>query len=406
MWAQRGLHEMARMRNANYSHSQLVKPASNSQHPKNEHLSALVEHGRGWALHVDNLSARYGNQVVLDQLSFRLEPGQIGCLLGPSGCGKTTALRCIAGFVRPDSGSIILDQEVLANTATWVEPEDRGVGLVFQDFALFPHLTVKENIGFGLQHMPKAQRARRVDQMLELADINVIAQRYAHELSGGQQQRVALARALAPSPRLILLDEPFSNLDPDLRERLALEVRQLLQLSHTTALLVTHDQHEAFAMADVIGVMQDGRLDQWADPYALYHRPASVAVADFVGRGVWIPGRLLEENNAYTIAIELGGLPLIDPSQIAAAKQAAAADGTLRVLLRPDDVIHDDESNIQAVVLRKAFRGAEFIYTLRLPSGSELLALVPSHHDHAIGEPIGIRFNADHVVTFPSTVAK
>ena len=355
---------------------------------------------QSWALRVENLSVKFDANTVLNGLSFKLEPGQIGCLLGPSGCGKTTALRSIAGFIRSTQGTIALNQEVLAGGGIWVEPEDRGVGLVFQDYALFPHLTVKDNIAFGLQTLRKADRAARVDQMLELADIQAIAMRYAHELSGGQQQRVALARALAPSPRLILLDEPFSNLDPDLRERLALEVRQLLQRSHTTALLVTHDQHEAFAMADVIGVMQAGKLEQWATPYALYHQPASVAVADFVGRGVWLPGRLIQQGADHSIAIELGSLPLVDQDEISAAKKAASSDGSLRVLLRPDDVIHDDESAVQAVVVRKAFRGAEFIYTLRLTSGAEILALVPSHHDHSVGEPIGIRIIADHVVAF------
>ena len=377
----------------------LANTATTFQNPQ---VEGLIEPNKGWALSVDQLSVQYGNHAVLDHLSFRLESGQIGCLLGPSGCGKTTALRCIAGFVRPHIGSIVLNKEVLSGGATWVEPEQRGVGLVFQDYALFPHLSVRDNIGFGLQRLPRAQRTSRVDQMLELADIKTIAQRFAHELSGGQQQRVALARALAPAPRLILLDEPFSNLDPDLRERLAIEVRQLLKLSNTTALLVTHDQHEAFAMADVIGVLQHGRLEQWARPYELYHQPATVAVADFVGRGVWMPGRLSMQNGEYSIAIELGRLPLLNQDEISAAKKAASNNGGLQVLLRPDDVIHDDESDIQATVLRKAFRGAEFIYTLRLPSGSELLALVPSHHDHAIGSPIGIRFNADHVVTFPT----
>ena len=363
---------------------------------------SLDPNQHGWALRVQDLCVKFDGNAVLDQLSFTLQPGQIGCLLGPSGCGKTTALRSIAGFIRPSHGQIALNQAVLTDVNIWVEPEDRGVGLVFQDYALFPHLTVKDNIAFGLQSLHKSDRLARVDQMLELADIKAIAARYAHELSGGQQQRVALARALAPSPRLILLDEPFSNLDPDLRERLALEVRQLLQRSHTTALLVTHDQHEAFAMADVIGVMQAGRLEQWANPYALYHQPASVAVADFVGRGVWLPGRLIKQGNAYAITIELGSLPLTDHDEIEAANKAASADGGLRVLLRPDDVIHDDESPIQAIVVRKAFRGAEFIYTLRLASGSELLALVPSHHDHVVGEPIGIRIIADHVVAFPN----
>ncbi len=338
--------------------------------------------------------------AVLQGLSFQLERGTIGCLLGPSGCGKTTALRAIAGFLPVESGQIILDGRLLSASDQMIDPEERGVGVVFQDFALFPHLTVRKNIAFGLSKMPETLAASRIDELLGLAAIESIADRYPHELSGGQQQRVALARALAPSPALLLMDEPFSSLDPDLRERLAQEVRALLKAAKTTALLVTHDQHEAFAMADRIGVMRAGRIEQWDTPYALYHQPASEFVADFVGQGVLLPGQL-NLTPIASIKVELGSLPMQNADEIITAKQAANSKGELRVLLRPDDVEHDDHSTVRAQVLRKAFRGAEFIYTLRLPSGAELLALVPSHHNHDIGEDIGIRFNADHVVVFP-----
>ena len=221
--------------------------------------------------------------------------------------------------------------------------------------------------------------------------------KYPHELSGGQQQRVALARALAPKPDLLLLDEPFSNLDSGLRERLSLELREILKASGTTAILVTHDQHEAFAIADVIGLMNGGRIEQWDSAYNLYHRPANRFVADFIGQGVFVSGKVLP--NAE-IEIEFGALA----ADVLLPRQAGADDkmqrGMVDVLLRPDDVIHDDASPLQAEVLRKAFRGAEFLYTLRLPSGRDVLALVPSHHNHAIGEKIGVRLEVDHVVAF------
>ncbi len=353
-------------------------------------------------LSVADLQASYrqGEHPVLRGLSFALAPGEIGCLLGPSGCGKTTALRAIAGFIPVTGGEIRLDDQLLAGSNHFIQPEHRNIGVVFQDFALFPHLTVRENIEFGLHEWPADRRRARVDEMLELTAIQAIQARYPHELSGGQQQRVAVARALAPAPKLLLMDEPFSSLDPELRERLAHEVRLLLKHSHTTGLLVTHDQYEAFAIADKIGVMREGRIEQWDRPYALYHQPQTMFVADFVGQGVMLQGRLNESR--AEIEVELGQLPIRDPEELRLARKAANANQQLSVLLRPDDVEHDDQSPIKAQVLRKAFRGAEFIYTLRLPSGAELLALVPSHHDHAIGEAIGIRFNADHVVVFPA----
>jgi iron(III) transport system ATP-binding protein len=343
-----------------------------------------------------------GRTHVIERLGFALARGQIGCLLGPSGCGKTTALRAIAGFVRPDAGEVIIDGRVVASARQWVEPERRGVGVVFQDYALFPHLDVEANVGFGLRRVPARQRRERVARMLRLVGMSDFGARYPHELSGGQQQRIALARALAPGPALLLLDEPFSNLDPELRERLAMELREILNEARTTALLVTHDQYEAFAIADVVGVMQSGSIAQWDPPYRLYHRPESRAVADFVGLGSFLPGRLRARDGISSVEFELGVLPIRSRTDQALAGASADIHGEVVVLLRPDDVIHDDHSPLLAEVVRKAFRGAQFLYTLRLDSGAELLALVPSHHNHAIGEHIGIRFDADHVVTFPA----
>jgi iron(III) transport system ATP-binding protein len=335
---------------------------------------------------------------IVHSLSFALERGEIGCLLGPSGCGKTTVLRAIAGFEPLLGGSIALGGRVLSDGHRTAAPESRQVGVVFQDYALFPHLSVWDNIAFGLRKLPLAQRKVRVDKLLILVGLASHARQFPHELSGGQQQRVALARALAPQPDLLLLDEPFSNLDIELRERLALEVRDILHELGTTAVLVTHDQHEAFAIADRIGVMHEGRVVQWDSAYNLYHRPANRFVADFIGQGVFAPGTV--DLPAQQVHIELGSLPLWQGVDVCSTEEKDAQ--SVDVLLRADDVIHDDASPLQAEVVRKAFRGAEFLYTLRLPSGQHLLALVPSHHDHAIGEKIGIRLGAEHVVTFPS----
>ena len=211
-------------------------------------------------LELKDISYAHGAHVVVDRLSFQLEPGQIGCLLGPSGCGKTTVLRCIAGFEHVSAGEISLGGGLIGSATYHVPAEQRRIGMVFQDYALFPHLSVAANIGFGLRALSADASSARVAELLETVGLAGQDQKYPHELSGGQQQRVALARALAPRPRLLLLDEPFSNLDVDLRERLAIEVRDILKAEGTTAILVTHDQHEAFALADQIGVMYEGRI--------------------------------------------------------------------------------------------------------------------------------------------------
>jgi len=355
---------------------------------------------RSALLVIDDLAVAYqGGARVLENLSLSLDRGEIGCLVGSSGCGKTTLLRAIAGFLQVTAGTIEIDGLVVAGPHFTAPPEKRGVGLVFQDYALFPHLRVADNVAFGLRGLRGQVRSERVEEMISLVGLTAEAQRYPHELSGGQQQRVALARALAPRPALLLMDEPFSSLDVELRQRLGHEVRRILKASGTTAILVTHDQQEAFAIADRVGVMHDGNLEQWDRPYELYHRPATRYVADFIGQGVFLPAQVLSPRN---VEIELGELRGEIPLP---CQQGCATCGKgchVEVLLRPDDVVHDDASPLKAEVMRKVFRGGDFIYTLRLASGREVLALVPSHHDHAIGEQIGIRLDADHVITFPA----
>jgi len=349
-------------------------------------------------LDVRDLRQAYGNNEVVRGLSFALSRGTIGCLLGPSGCGKTTVLRSIAGFEPVRGGEIRLKGEVVSAPGRLVAPEKRRVGMVFQDYALFPHLTVAENIAFGLRGLGKREREARVAEFVAAVGLEGHAHKYPHELSGGQQQRVALARALAPQPDLLLLDEPFSNLDVDLRERLGQDVREIIKRTDTTAVLVTHDQHEAFAIADEIGIMQDGRIEQWDTPYNLYHRPSSRFIADFVGQGVLVPGNVL---NGHEVAIEIGTLSGEIPKMCEIGCDRCGKGCSVEVLLRPDDIVHDDSSALKAEVARKAFRGADILYTLKLDSGREVLALVPSHHNHAIGEKIGIRLEADHIVAFP-----
>src|SRR5262245_10707256 len=242
-------------------------------------------------LEVENLRHAYGQQEVVRGLGFSVARGAIGCLLGPSGCGKTTVLRCIAGFERVREGEIRLGGRTVSSPGMTVPPEKRRIGMVFQDYALFPHLAVAGNIAFGLHGVSSEERSARVRELAQLVGLSAALDKYPHEISGGQQQRVALARALAPRPELLLLDEPFSNLDVDLRERLSHEVRDIIKASGATAVLVTHDQQEAFAMADEIGILHEGRIQQWDIPYNLYHRPANRFVADFVGQGVFLPAQ-------------------------------------------------------------------------------------------------------------------
>ena len=349
-------------------------------------------------LELSQLDIQYPGRPVpaVQGVNLSLRAGDIGVLIGPSGCGKTTLLRAVAGLEPVSGGKVLLSHRVVSEAGHTVPAEERRIGMVFQDYALFPHMDVGRNVGFGIEHLPKAERAGRVAEVLALVGLEGAEKRFPHELSGGQQQRVALARALAPKPDLLLLDEPFSNLDIDLRERLAQEVRNILKAAQATALLVTHDQLEAFAIGDVIGVMNEGQLHQWDDAYSLYHRPATRFVADFIGHGVFTPATLREVNGQVVVDTPVGELTDVAECPLPCAFEGGQCD----VLLRADDIVHDDHAPVKAEIIRKAFRGSEFLYTLRLASGDLLMAHVPSHHDHKLGEWIGIRAEVDHVVTF------
>jgi iron(III) transport system ATP-binding protein len=318
-------------------------------------------------IRLEHVTKRYAAQVhpAVDDLSLEVHEGELLVLLGPSGCGKTTTLRLIAGFERPQMGVITIGEAPVANPCTWVPPERRGVGIVFQDYALFPHLTVAQNIAFGMLRLPRHERTERVQAILAAVDLQNYAQRYPHELSGGQQQRIALARALAPRPRVLLLDEPFSNLDPELRIALRYEVRSMVQRSGITTILVTHDQSEAFAFADRIAVMHAGHLHQLADPETLYRRPASRFVASFVGRAQFVSG-VTSHGHLET---ELGFFPLRAP-----LPQGTGAE----VLLRPDDLQIQPDRYGHATVVAREFAGATVRYAVRLPSERVIDVIQPS----------------------------
>jgi len=342
--------------------------------------------GPGLLLEIDRLSCAYAGQPAVRGLGLSLRPGELGCLLGPSGCGKTTLLRAIAGFHTPESGALRLrGADALA-----LPPEKRSLGFVFQDLALFPHLTVADNVGFGLHRLAAKERQARSLETLDLLGLSGLADRFPHELSGGQQQRVALARSLAPRPDLLLLDEPFSSLDADLRGRLRDELRALLKRLGIAALLVTHDQEEAFAFADTVGVMNAGRLLQWAPGFELYHRPATPFVASFVGEGRFLAARVLDGRRVSTA---LGELTVV-------ADLPYPVGSAVRVLLRPDDLVPDGDAGIEAEVSAIAFRGAETLHTLRLPDGTALTALFPSHQQHEPGDRVRVRPDLAHVVVF------
>jgi len=344
-------------------------------------------------VHLEHVTKRFGadRPPATDGLSFTVESGRILALLGPSGCGKTTTLRLIAGFETPDQGRIAIAGRTVADAdrGIHVEPEARGVGVVFQDYALFPHLTIGQNVGFGLERTSRSERRARVAQVLDLVGLTDFAERYPHELSGGQQQRVAVARALAPAPTLILLDEPFSNLDADLRAQMRDEVEKILRATGTTAIFVTHDQEEAFTIADQVGVLDQGRLEQVGAPEVIYHNPATPFVAEFVGAADFLPGLVSREGIVTEIGV-FGNL------------NGRALGSRVRVMIRPDDVTFVPDAAGEAVIVRRYFRGSENLYCLDLPSGHRVHSSQPS----SAAFPNGLRVRPEayvlHVVTFPA----
>lgn len=342
---------------------------------------------------IQDVTIKIADKVINDTINLHLASGDIGCLLGPSGCGKTTLLRAIAGFLPIQSGAIKVRQQEVSTATRHADITERKVGVVFQDFALFPHLTVAQNIGFGLHELKALERENRVNELLALTQLEEHADKYPHTLSGGQQQRVAIARALAPKPDLLLLDEPFSALDPELRETLAKDIKWILKHENVTALLVTHDQTEAFTIADKIAVMSNGKIEQCASAYALYHEPETRFVADFIGEGRFIRATHVD---AKTLLTQLG--PFVVP------EMPENIYKEFSLLVRPDDILHDDASRFSATVVDRAFRGSHILYTLALGDEhkEQVLCLTPSHHDHQIGEHFGICLELEHIIYFPN----
>ena len=341
---------------------------------------------------ISNLSLTFEEKnKVLSNINFHINDSEIGCILGPSGCGKTSLLRAIAGFESISSGTILKDGVCITNSVENTPVANRNMGMVFQDYALFPNMDVKSNIVFGLKNSTELEKDNRVNYLLDLVNLVDCKNKYPHELSGGEQQRIALVRALAPSPDIILMDEPFSNIDQDIKEELVSDVRSLLKELAITSIIVTHDQNEAFNLADKVAIMNNGTIQQVGIPYDIYHKPVNKFVANFIGLGTFLP---LKKNNKGDFEIPLGPL---DNNRI---KNDLTKFDNLEMLIRPDDIIHNDLSIKKAKILEKQFRGAEFLYKLLYNNEHQILCYAPSHHNHEIGELIGIELDIQHYVIF------
>ena len=331
---------------------------------------------------------------VLQNVSLRIEAGATVCLLGPSGCGKTTLLRLIAGFEEPDVGTIHLGGQQVSRPGYVVAPEKRQIGMVFQDYALFPHMTVSQNILFGLFRRSASHRNRRLADLLQLIDLEDMAGRYPHELSGGQQQRVALARALAPNPQLLLLDEPFSNLDVNLRRQLRQEMQEVLRRTEMTTILVTHDQEEALNLADTLAILDQGRVVQYDSPEAIVQRPRTRFVAEFLALGHFLSGEIRD----HCIVTEMGAIRL-------GPDTAAVADGHRQVdLLIPPECLAlcDNGHGARARVTQITFQGTRKLYTVRLPSGARLQGICAHDTPLQTGAQINVRYEPALLITFPN----
>jgi iron(III) transport system ATP-binding protein len=341
-------------------------------------------------LELDGLRKSYGTETVVEGLSLSVREGEILTLLGPSGCGKTTTLRLIAGLERPDGGAVRLNSEPMSGSS-FVAPEDRGVGVVFQEFALFPHLTARENVAFGLKDRPDSEVESRVDDLLELVDLAGQGDSYPDQLSGGQQQRVALARSLAPEPDILLLDEPFSNLDVDLRVEMREEVRKIIKRTGVTAVSVTHDQEEALSISDRVAVMNDGRIEQVGDPETVFQHPESRFVAAFLGYASFVPGYV----SGDAVETDLGTVPREQIHGLAREYDHTRID----LLVRPDDVsarpVADAAEGCGRVVGRR-YLGPTFLYQIELDTGESIQCM--HNHDETIPESgsVDLALEADH----------
>ncbi len=340
-------------------------------------------------LKIENTSLRFDNESILENLSLAVDKNEIVSIVGASASGKTTLLRAIAGFENIESGKIFLNDNLMSSNDYTVTPESRGVGIIFQDLALFPHLTVEENIMFGLTSTQTNQKISRSSELANLLEISSIVKKYPHEISGGQQQRVAIARAIAPKPEILLLDEPFSAIDEEFKEQLIKDVKKLLKKENITTVIVTHNIKEALEISDKIAFLSNKKILQFGTPYDLYHKPISKQIANFFGISSYIKGKIIKKNCIETIL----GVFKKDTASFEVGSE-------IEVLIRPDDIIHDDNSLQTAKVIDKIFHGSDFLYKLSLRDEQIVFCYTPSHHNHAINEMIGITHKIDHVIFF------
>jgi iron(III) transport system ATP-binding protein len=342
-------------------------------------------------LELDGVAKRYGDSPVLEDFSLRLHRGELLTLLGPSGCGKTTTLRLIAGLERPDGGTIEMGGTTVVGDGTFEPPEKRGVGVVFQEFALFPHLSAAENVGFGLKDWPDEERQARVDELLDLVGLTDHRDSTPDELSGGQQQRVALARSLAPEPEMLLLDEPFSNLDVDLRIQMREEVRAILKEAGVSAISVTHDQEEAMSISDRVAVMNRGHVEQVGRPEQVFQHPRSRFVASFLGHASFLSSYVAGDRVETTV----GSVPREQIHGLVPEYDHTRID----VLVRPDDISASpapspEESD--GTVIYRQYLGPTILYRVRLDNG-DVLECMHNHTDHVdLDEPVAVDLDADH----------
>ena len=340
-------------------------------------------------LNLQSVKIALDSKVILDDVNLKIDTGEIVSLMGSSASGKTSLIRSIAGFHNISSGVIQIDGQIVDDSIRRLDVAMRNVGVIFQDLALFPHLTVRENICFGLNNIDSAQQQNRAKKLEDLLDIENITNRYPNQISGGQQQRVAIARAIAPKPNLLLLDEPFSALDYELKDNLMNDIMKLIKSENITAILITHSAEEAFKMSDKIAFISNNTITQFANPYDIYHRPVSKEIANFFGISSYIKAKITDSSHINCILGDFVGM--VDQFN---------KDDKVDLLIRPDDIIHDDDSLFSAKVTEKTFRGSDFLYELELKDGQKIFCYAPSHHNHQVNEVIGIKLDLDHLVIF------